>query len=143
MRSAPIRAVLGTNVLVSALLFELGQFEPGRLSWLRYGWQQGQIIPVLAQPTARELLRVLAYPKFRLQSVDRERLLEDLLPWCETWSAAIPSSVRAQMFLDLVLTAATPVLVSGDADLLALKQEVLPLQIINPADFQSWLATNP
>ena len=149
MRSAPIRAVLDTNVLVSALLFELGQFEPGRLSWLRYGWQQGQFIPVLAQPTARELLRVLAYPKFRLQSVDRERLLEDLLPWCETWSAAIPSTRHCvrdphdQVFLDLALAAATPVLVSGDADLLALKQEVVPLQIINPADFQSWLATNP
>lgn len=144
MRRSPVRAVLDTNVLVSALLF-----ERGRLSWLRTGWQQGQIIPVLAQPTARELLRVLAYPKFRLQSVDRERLLEDLLPWCETWSAAIPSSrhyVRDphdQVFLDLALAAATPVLVSGDTDLLALKQEVVPLQIINPADFQSWLATNP
>ncbi|NQW39971.1 MAG: PIN domain-containing protein [Cyanobacteria bacterium] len=94
-------------------------------------WQQGQIIPVLAQPTARELLRVLAYPKFRLQSGDRERLLEDLLPWCETWSAAIPRSRHCvrdpndQLFLDL-----------------ALKQEVVPLQIINPADFQSWLVTN-
>jgi len=74
----------------------------------------------------RELLRVLAYPKFRLQSVDREYLLEDLLPWRETWSAAIPRSMRAQVFLDL-----------------ALKQEVVPLQIINPAVFQSWLATNP
>jgi len=30
---------------------------------------------------ARERLRVLAYPKFRLQPVDLERLLEDLLPW--------------------------------------------------------------
>ena len=141
--------MLDTNVLVSALLFELGQFECGRLSWLRHGWQQGQIILVLAQPTARELLRVLAYPKFRLQSVDRDRLLEDLLPWCETWSAAIPSSRHCvrdphdQVCLDLALAAATPVLVSGDADLLALKQEVVPLQIINPADFQSWLATNP
>ena len=48
-----------------------------------------------------------------------------------------------QVFLDLALAAATPVLGSGDADLLALKQEVVPLQIINPADFQSWLATNP
>ncbi len=74
----------------------------------------------------RELLRVLAYPKLRLQSVDGERLLEDLLPWRETWSAAIPSSMRAQVFLDL-----------------ALKQEVVPLQIINPAVFQSWRATNP
>ena len=142
MRHAPVRAVLDTNVLVSALLF-----EQGRLSWLRHGWQQGLITPVRAQPTAKELLRVLAYPKFRLQPVDRERLLEDLLPWCESWAAAIPTSrhrVRDphdQVFLDLVLAAATPVLVSGDADLLALKQEVVPLQIINPADFQSWLTT--
>jgi hypothetical protein len=67
-------------------------------------------------------------------------LLEDLLPWCESWGAAIPSSrhrVRDphdQVFLDLALAAATPVLVSGDADLLALKEEVVPLQIGNPAE---------
>jgi putative PIN family toxin of toxin-antitoxin system len=103
---------------------------------------------VLAETTARELLRVLAYPKFRLQSVDRERLLEDLLPWCESWVAAIPSSqyrVRDpddQVFLDLALAAATPVLVSGDADLLALNDEVPSLQIINPADFQFWLVAH-
>lgn len=143
MNPSPIRAVLDTNVLVSALLF-----EKGRLSWLRPCWQQGQITPVLAETTARELLRVLAYPKFRLQSVDRERLLEDLLPWCESWVAAIPSSqyqVRDpddQVFLDLALAAATPVLVSGDADLLALNDEVPSLQIINPADFQFWLVAH-
>jgi uncharacterized protein len=143
MRSAPIRAVLDTNVLVSALLF-----EKGRLSWLRPCWQQGQITPVLAEPTARELLRVLAYPKFRLQPADRERLLEDLLPWCESWMVPIPSSsyrVRDphdQVFLDLALAAGTPVLVSGDADLLALKNTLTSLQIINPADFQAWLAAD-
>ena len=55
---------------------------------------------------------MLAYPKFRLQPVDRERLLEDLLPWCESWVAAIPSSQHRvrdpddQMFLDLALAAA-------------------------------------
>ncbi|MFM7550151.1 MAG: putative toxin-antitoxin system toxin component, PIN family [Cyanobacteriota bacterium] len=98
---------------------------------------------------ARELLRVLATPKFRLQAVDHELLLEDLLPWCESWAAAIPTSPHTvldpddQVFLDLALAAATPVLVSGDADLLALKKEVAPLQIINPADFQSWMTTNP
>jgi len=135
--------VLDTNVLVSALLF-----EKGRLSWLRPCWQQGQITPVLAEATARELLRVLAYPKFRLQPVDCERLLEDLLPWCESWVAAIPSSQHRvrdpddQMFLDLALAAATPVLVSGDADLLALKEEVHSLQIINPAEFHCWLVAH-
>jgi len=143
MRPAPIRAVLDTNVLVSALLF-----EKGRLSWLRPCWQQGQITPVLAEPTARELLRVLAYPKFRLRHADRERLLEDLLPWCESWMVPIPNSpyrVRDphdQVFLDLALAAGTPVLVSGDADLLALKNTVTSLQIINPADFQAWLAAD-
>lgn len=96
-----------------------------------------------------KLLRVLVYPKFRLEPIDRDRLLEDLLPWCESWGEAIPSSrhrVRDphdQVFLDLALAAATPVLVSGDADLLALKEEVVPLQIVNPADFQDWLGTSP
>ena len=47
-----------------------------------------------------------------------------------------------QVFLDLALAAGTPVLVSGDADLLALKDTVTSLQIINPADFQAWLAAD-
>jgi putative PIN family toxin of toxin-antitoxin system len=87
---------------------------------------------VLAQSTAPELWRVLAYPKFRLQPADCERLLEDLLPWSESWGATLPRSkcrVRDpddQMFLDLALAAAAPVLVSGDADLLALKEVVVP-----------------
>ncbi len=143
MRLAPLGAVLDTNVLVSALLF-----EAGRLSWLRLAWQQARITPVLAQPTARELLRVLAYPKFRLQPDDRERLLEDLLPWCETWSGPIPSSPHRvrdphdQMFLDLALAAGTPLLVSGDANLLALGPEVQLLQILTPAACQGWLAAH-
>lgn len=59
--------------------------------------------------------------------------------------AAIPSCQHRvrdpddQMFLDLALAAATPVLVSGDTDLLDLKEEVPYLQIINPTDFQCWL----
>ncbi len=148
MKSAPLRAVLDTNVLVSALLFNQGRlFKQERLSWLRPCWQQGQIMPVLAEPSARELLRVLAYPKFRLQAADRERWLEDLLPWCESWSGAIPGSMlrerdpHDQVFLDLALAAATPVLVSGDADLLALKDAALPLQILTPCYFRAWLAT--
>ena len=143
MRSALLRAVLDTNVLVSALLF-----DQGRLSWLRPCWQQGQLTPVLAEPTARELLRVLAYPKFRLQAAERERLLEDLLPWCESWTAAIPTSAHRvrdpheQVFLDLALAAATPALVTGDADLLAPQETVPTLQILAPADFHSSLVAN-
>jgi len=89
---------------------------------------------------------VLAYPKFRLNPQDRKRLLEDLLPWSESWTRPIPASrhrVRDphdQVFLDLALAAATPVLVSGDADLLALHGTVQPLLILSPGDFQSWLS---
>ncbi len=143
MKRVPVRAVLDTNVLVSALLF-----ATGRLSWLRPCWQQAHLIPVLAEPTARELLRVLAYPKFRLRAPERERLLQDLLPWCESWTAQIPSSTYRvrdpcdQVFLDLALAAATPVLVSGDADLLALRSEVACLHILAPADLQDWLTAN-
>ena len=94
----------------------------------------------------RELLRVLAYPKFRLNPADQERLLEDLLPWCESWTGPIPTSSHRvrnphdQVFLDLALAAATPVLVSGDADLLVLQESVNPLLILSPAAFQTWLA---
>ena len=142
MTRAPVRVVLDTNVLVSALLF-----SHGRLSWLRPCWQSGQLVPVLAQPTALELLRVLAYPKFRLATQDRERLLADLLPWSESWSGPIHShgprvrDAHDQVFLDLALAAATPLLVSGDADLLALAGSLESLLILSPADFQSWLSS--
>lgn len=46
------------------------------------------------------------------------------------------------MFLDLALAAATPVLVKGDADLLALQELVPALQIPTPADFHPWLGSN-
>ena len=137
----PIRVVLDTNVLVSALLF-----SHGRLSWLRQAWQSGQLTPVLAKPTALELIRVLAYPKFRLSPPDQERLLEEVLPWSESWKEPIPRSHHRvndpndQVFLDLALAATTPVLVSGDSDLLALRMAVLPLLILNPSDFQAWWA---
>ena len=90
MTPGPIRAVLDTNVLISALLF-----DQGLLGWVRPCWQSGRLAPVLAQPTLRELLRVLAYPKFCLDPSDRERLLEDLLPWCESWTAPSERTLQA------------------------------------------------
>ena len=140
MKPGSIRAVLDTNVLISALLF-----DQGRLGWLRPCWQSGRLTPVLAQPTLRELLRVLAYPKFRLDQSDRERLLEDVLPWCESWTARIPASPHRvqdphdQVFLDLAMAAEASVLVSGDADLLVFQGCTNPLLILSPADLQVWL----
>ncbi len=138
MVKAP-RAVLDTNVLVSALLF-----RSGRLSWLRQAWQTMALRPVMAKPTTEELLRVLAYPKFSLTSAEVKALLEELLPWVEVFAAPIPSVVmrwtvrdpKDQIFLDLALGAGVDLLVTGDADLLVLADQVEGLQICQPADLK-------
>ena len=64
--SAPLRVVLDTNIVLSALVF--GGGAAGRL---RVAWQQGAVLPLASTATVQELVRVLAYPKFRH---GRERL---------------------------------------------------------------------
>jgi len=135
-----IRVVLDTNVLVSALLF-----DKGRLTWIRHGWQGGRFTPVLAPSTTRELLRVLTYPKFKLHSAEIQLLLAELLPWSETWQAPLELSEpvcrdpRDQVFLDLAIAAEVHALVSGDEDLLTLRDQPRQPLILDPAGFQSWL----
>jgi putative PIN family toxin of toxin-antitoxin system len=139
-----IRVVLDTNVLVSALLF-----ERGRLAWIRHGWQSSRFTPVLAQPTTRELLRVLGYPKFKLSPSEIALFLAELLPWSETWLPLLESSAPLcrdpcdQVFLDLARAAKVNALVSGDADLLALRDPPQNPLILDPAGFQIWLQQQP
>ena len=66
------RYVFDTNVVVSALLF-----DGGRLAPLRVAWATGVVVPIVSQATSTELVRVLAYPKFRLDPADRAELLAD------------------------------------------------------------------
>lgn len=117
-----MRVVLDTNVLISALLF-----SRTRMDWLRRAWQAGTIRPVVDRATAEELLRVLAYPKFRLTPTEQEDILSDFLPYAETVGevpvdAALPRCDDAddQKFVNLAATAKVDALVSGDAALLAL-----------------------
>ena len=139
-----IRVVLDTNVLVSALLF-----EGGRLAWIRQSWQSGRITPVLAEPTARELLGVLAYPTFQLKPAEIEQFLAEVLPWSETWRQPLEPfqllcrDSKDQVFLDLALSASVEVLVSGDADLLALQDQLMVPAILDAARFRVWLQQQP
>ncbi len=71
--------VLDTHLVVSALLF-----PGGRPAELRRFWQQGLFTPLVSRETAAEIVRVLAYPKFRLSLEDRKVLLADYLPYTET-----------------------------------------------------------
>lgn len=69
--------VLDTNVVLSALLF-----GSGRLSALRVHWQAARMLPLVSKATVQELLRVLAYPKFRLTAAERNELLRRLPAVC-------------------------------------------------------------
>lgn len=95
-------------------------------------------MPLAGGETTRELLRVLCYPKFRLTEEEREDVLADYLPWCETITArtevAIPECRDPfdRPFLDLALSGRADALVTGDGDLLVLAS-VFPVPILTPA----------
>ena len=123
--TTPPRVVLDTNVVLSALVFGGGQ--AGRL---RLGWQQGVFVPLASTATAQELVRVLAYPKFRLSKQEREELLADYLPHAQTVRIAQPppsvTTCRDPLdvpFMHLAVAGGAQMLVSGDRDLLALADE--------------------
>ena len=116
------RLVLDTNVLVSALIFPTGS-----LTWIRDAWHSKKILPLASRATTTELLRVFAYPRFRLSPLERDELLADYLPYCE--AVAIPEprpSVPAcrdpsdDSFLELAVAGEADALVTGDLDLLSL-----------------------
>ncbi len=123
--SAPVRVVLDTNVVLSALVF--GSGAAGRV---RRAWQQGVLLPLASSVTVQELVRVLAYPKFRLSQPDQDELLADYLPYTETVRIPQPPpkvpacrDVLDEPFMHLSVVGKAQVLVSGDRDLLAIAAE--------------------
>jgi uncharacterized protein len=134
------RLVLDTNVLLSALLFHAGS-----LSWLRPAWQSKQIFPLASFGTTTELIRVLSYPKFSLDDDDREDILGDYLPWCETVTISHPIDIPDcrdpfdHPFLELALTAKADALVTGDKDLIVLTEK-FSIPILTPAQLKEQLS---
>jgi putative PIN family toxin of toxin-antitoxin system len=113
-----MRAVFDTNVVLSALVFG------GRLSWLRRAWASADVTPIVCRETTAELLRVLTYPKFRLDAADRDALLADYLPFAEiAHLPALPLACRDRddaVFLHLAMASGADLLISGDKDLTVL-----------------------
>ena len=135
MTRAP-RAVLDTNVVLSALLF-----SGGSSAELRRAWQRASLRPLVSTVTAQELIRVLAYPKFRLTANAIEDLLADYLPYAST--VRIPAKLPTVPvcrdpfdlpFLHLALAGNADVLISGDKDLLSLAA-AFAVPILTPADY--------
>lgn len=130
-----VRVVIDTNVLVSALVFG------GKMGKLRIKWQSDLFIPLASKATVTELIRVLAYPKFKLTSTEQEDLLSDYLPFCDTvimpeQLPVIPKcrDVFDEPFLVLALVGNADYLVTGDLDLLSIKEN-FSCPIITVEDF--------
>ncbi len=140
-KPAVLKVVLDTNVVISATLFGSGVLKP-----LRLAWQAGRVVPVISKETRAELLRVLAYEKFKLSEADIARVLALYLPDTQFHkvnltvnnSNRIPvcRDKRDQIFLDLAQSAKVDCLVSGDQDLLVLASTPnLPFRILKPIEF--------
>ena len=137
--NAALRVVLDTNVVLSALVF-----RGDAAGLVRQAWQRGVFLPLASTATVQELVRVLAYPKFRLSPAEQEELLADYLPYAETVRIPQPPpkvpdcrDVWDLSFMHLAVTGKAQVLVSGDRDLLAIAAEfervssctVMPLDV--------------
>ncbi|MHB8914331.1 MAG: putative toxin-antitoxin system toxin component, PIN family [Thiobacillus sp.] len=121
----PPRVVLDTNLVLSALVF-----ANGRVAALREAWRERHCVPLVSKATTAELIRVLAYPKFKLSDEDQQELLADYLPWCAIVRIPHPPPVTPvcrdpfdQPFLQLVIVGKADYLVSGDKDLLSLHDQ--------------------
>ncbi len=131
-----MKVVLDTNTVFSALLF-----NQSKLSQFRILWQGGKIVPLASKATISELIRVLAYPKFKLSSFEQRSFLDEYLPYSQTITKleALPEAITCRdindvMFLELALAAKADYLITGDKDLLVLPK-MFAFKIITPAEF--------
>ncbi|MBD2113071.1 MULTISPECIES: putative toxin-antitoxin system toxin component, PIN family [Cyanophyceae] len=136
-----LRVVLDTNVLISALVF-----KQGILATLRQTWQGKGFTPLVSRATVTELIRVLAYPKFRLSKTEQEELLADYLPYCNVIPMqlelpAVPDcrDLFDVPFLQLALVGQADYLVTGDRDLLSLTA-LFEIPIVNAEQFLAILS---
>ncbi len=128
------RAVLDTNVFISALLFS------GETSRLVTLWQNRFFHYLLSRPVLEEYIRLLSYPKFQLTQDEIKTLIqEELIAYVEV----IPEKAMKvpalkdrddEKFLKLAILGKAKFLVTGDKGLLNLRK-IKDCLIIPPSDF--------
>lgn len=137
-----IRAVLDTNVVISALLFS------GPPSHLVSAWQSSHLRPVVSAPILDEYIRVLAYPKFELTAtLIRSLIEEELLPFIDSVKALDTTVPEVRdpddaKFITCAVTAGVRWTVSGDDDLLSL-HHIRSVEVISVTAFLQRLNTKP
>jgi putative PIN family toxin of toxin-antitoxin system len=137
-----IRAVVDTNVLVSALLA-----PRGAPALVVRAWMHGEFELVVSPRLLDELQRVLAYPKLRRRiTAAQANTVLDLLGSSgehhddPTTPAPVASPDPDDDFLIALAAAASAHLVSGDTDLLGLAPRI---PVHDPAAFLDLLADQP
>jgi len=132
--SPVIRAVLDTNVIISALLFS------GPPSQLVSAWQSSRLRPVVSAPILDEYIELTP-------AQIRGLIEEELLPFIETVKV-IPSAVPKvrdlddAKFITCATTAGVRWLISGDDDLLSLHR-VQSVEIVSVTAFLQRLRHKP
>ena len=129
-----IPVVVDTHVMVSALLFG---GTPGRLIDL---WKKERIRLFVCKEMVDEMMRVLAYPRFRLTEKEINYLLYyEMLPYFEIVEippgpVIVSNDPSDDKFIRCASAAGAGVIVSGDRHLLSLKEHQ-GIQILTPTQF--------
>jgi len=118
----PLKVVIDTNVLVSALIFG------GILSNIADLWRNGRITPFLSRDTFEELRDVLLYPKFKLTEDEIKSVIEEeILPCFEVVEVGevingVCSDADDDKFLTCAIAASADFIVTGDNAFLSVEK---------------------
>ena len=137
-----MRAVLDTNVIVSAVLVSGGNERR-----ILDAWRLGAFDLVVSPALLEELARVLAYPKIRSARWITDAEVEELVETLAEGSIVVAGTGRERASRDpgddMVITAAfegrADWLVTGDRNLLVL-ESYRRIRIVRPAEFVRILA---
>jgi len=122
-----MKVVLDTNIFLSGLM--LPKSVPGRIV---SAWHASSFDLVCSEPMLVELARVLAYPKIRKRTgwtdEDIERFVSLLrfraeVVNIEATHAVVPRDADDASVLATLIASGADILVSGDQDLLALRDD--------------------
>ena len=128
------RLVLNTSVFISALLFR------GPTRQLVSLWQGDEIVFLVSSAVLKEYLRVLSYPKFRLEKDEIKSLIEvEVMPFVEpvkvrTRLSVINKDPSDNKFLELAVDGNADAVVSSDTHLLEITAYG-GIEIVCVADF--------
>jgi len=131
-----VKVVLDTNVLLSGLMFPDG--APGRIV---AAWREARFDLVISVHQLAEIGRALAYPKIRrildwddrrIEQFIRQLYIRAQIVDLDEVSVEAPADPDDAPILATLVAAKADVLITGDGDLLALREQY---PILTPGEF--------